>query len=102
VGTGLRRYREYLLASIAPQYRVHLIIGHQADWERRYVEGWSVVDFADTIGAEEMILEAKQAAAGEPFAGVLTWDEARVLQAAKVAQALQLIGGDPDMVLRCR
>jgi biotin carboxylase len=102
IGTGLRRYREYLLASIAPHYRVHLIIGHQADWERRYVEGWSVVDFGDTIDGEEMILAAKQAAAHAPFAGVLTWDEARVLQAAKVAQSLQLIGGDPEMVLRCR
>ncbi|MFL6162612.1 MAG: acetyl-CoA carboxylase biotin carboxylase subunit family protein [Jatrophihabitantaceae bacterium] len=102
VGTGMRRYREYLLATIAPRYRVHLLIGHQAGWERQYVEGWSVVDFSDTIDGEEMILAAKQAAAHEPFAGVLTWDEARVLQAAKVAQALQLPGGDPDMVLRCR
>jgi len=102
IGTGLRRYREYLLASIAPHYRVHLIIGHEADWERDYVEGWSVVDFSDTIDGEEMILAAKQAAAQESFRGVLTWDEARVLQAAKVAQTLQLPGGDPDMVLRCR
>jgi biotin carboxylase len=102
IGTGLRRYREYLLASIAPRYRVHLIIGHEADWEQEYVEGWSVVDFSDTIDGEEMILAAKQAAAQEPFQGVLTWDEARVLQAAKVAQTLQLPGGDPEMVLRCR
>jgi biotin carboxylase len=102
VGTGSRSYREYLLASLAPHYRMHLIIGHQADWERRYAEGWSVVDFADTIDGEEMILAAKQAAADESFDGVVSWDEARVLQAAKVAQALQLPGGDPEMVLRCR
>jgi biotin carboxylase len=102
ISTGLRRYREYLLASIASRYRVHLVIGHEADWEREYVEGWSVVDFNDTIDGAEMILAAKQAAAQEPFQGVLTWDEARVLQAAKVAQTLQLPGGDPEMVLRCR
>jgi biotin carboxylase len=102
VGAGARRYREYLLASIAPHYRVHLLIGHEADWERRYVEGWSVVDFDDTIDDEEMILAARRAAEQAPFAGVLSWDEARVLQAAKVAQALGLPGGDPDMVLRCR
>ncbi|HEX8093153.1 ATP-grasp domain-containing protein [Jatrophihabitans sp.] len=102
VGTGGRPYREYLLASIAAHYRVHLLIGHEADWERQYVEGWSVVDFGDTIGGEQMILAAKQAGAQDPFDGVLTWDEARVLQAAKVAQALQLPGGDPEMVLRCR
>jgi len=102
IGTGSRRYREYLLAAIAPHYRVHLLIGHQADWEAQYVEGWSVVDFSDTIAAEEMALAATAAAAAEPFAGVLSWDEARVLQAAKVAQVLRLAGGDPDMVLRCR
>ncbi|HJQ03001.1 MAG TPA: ATP-grasp domain-containing protein [Jatrophihabitans sp.] len=102
VGTGHRQYREYLLTSIAPHYRVHLLIGHQAAWERQYVDGWSVVDFTDTVHADEMILAAKLAAEREPFAGVLTWDEARVLQAAKLAQALQLPGGDPDMVLRCR
>jgi biotin carboxylase len=102
VGTGSRSYREYLLASIAPHYRMHLLIGHEADWEREYAEGWSVVDFTDTVNGEEMILAAKRAAEQVPFAGVLTWDEARVLQAAKVAQALQLPGGDPDMVLRCR
>lgn len=102
VGTGHRSYREYLLASIAPHYRVHLLVGHEADWEREFVEGWSVVDFTDTVNADEMILAAKRAAEQAPFAGVLTWDEARVLQAAKVAQALQLPGGDPDMVLRCR
>jgi biotin carboxylase len=102
VGTGGRPYREYLLASIAPRYRVHLLIGHEAGWERQYVEGWSVVDFEDTVDGEQMILAAKQAAAHAPFDGVLTWDEARVLQAAKVAQSLQLPGGDPEMVLRCR
>ncbi|HEX4728960.1 MAG TPA: ATP-grasp domain-containing protein [Jatrophihabitans sp.] len=102
VGTGHRRYREYLLASIAPHYRVHLLIGHPADWERRYVDGWSVVDLTDTVGADEMIRAAGLAAEREPFDGVLTWDEARVLQAAKLAQALRLPGGDPDMVLRCR
>lgn len=102
VGTGSRPYREYLLASIAPHYRVHLLIGHEADWERRYVEGWSVLDFEDTVDGEQMIVAAKQAASQAPFDGVLTWDEARVLQAAKVAQALQLPGGDPEMALRCR
>ncbi|HEU5268307.1 MAG TPA: hypothetical protein VFU36_00175, partial [Jatrophihabitans sp.] len=52
VGTGGRRYREYLLAAIAPHYRVHLLVGHQPDWELDYVEGWSVVDFAETVDAE--------------------------------------------------
>src|SRR5262249_24067336 len=41
-------------------------------------------------------------AARHPIAGVLSWDEARILQSAKVAAALGLPGGDPDMVMRCR
>jgi hypothetical protein len=34
--------------------------------------------------------------------GVLTWDEARILQGAKVAASLGLPGGDPEVVMRCR
>ena len=102
ISTGERHYREYLLASIAPHYRVHLIVGGEPSWEHAYIDGWTVIDFADTIGAEPMIAAAKELAAREPVAGVLSWDEARILQSAKVAQALGLPGGDPDMVMRCR
>ena len=102
VSTGERLYREYLLASIAPHYRVHLLLGAEPVWERAYCQGWTVLDFADTIGAEPMIAAAASLAEREPIAGVLSWDEARILQSAKVAQSLGLPGGDPDMVMRCR
>ncbi|MEO6704200.1 MAG: ATP-grasp domain-containing protein [Jatrophihabitantaceae bacterium] len=102
ISTGDRHYREYLLASIADHYRVHLILGAEPTWEHAYIDGWTVLDFTDTIGAEPMIAAAKELAAREQVAGVLSWDEARILQSAKVAQSLGLPGGDPDMVLRCR
>jgi biotin carboxylase len=102
VGTGERRYREYLLASIAPRYRVHLLAGTEPGWERDYCQSWTVLDFRDTVGAAPMIAAAAAVAEREPIAGVLSWDEARILQSAKVAQSLGLPGGDPDMVMRCR
>ncbi len=102
IGTGERRYREYLLAAIAPSYRIHLLLGAEPSWERRYIDGWTVLDFGDTVGADPMIAAAAELAGRDRIAGVLSWDEARVLQSAKVAQSLGLPGGDPDMVLRCR
>ena len=102
IGTGGRDYREYLLASIGTRYRVHLFLGAEPTWEREHVAGWTVLDMADTVGAEPMVAAARAVAAAEPVRGVLSWDEARVLQVATVAAALGLPGGDPDMIMRCR
>ena len=103
IGTGSRDYREYLLASIGTRYRVHLLLGTEPTWEPDYVTSWSVLgNMGETIDAAEMTEAARQAAASQPLDGVLTWDEARVLQAAKVAAALGLPGGDPDAAMRCR
>src|SRR5262249_4656937 len=49
IGTGMRHYREYLLASIAPRYRVHLFVGAEPTWEREYIGGWTVLP--DTLDA---------------------------------------------------
>jgi biotin carboxylase len=103
IGTGGREYREYLLRSISTRYRVHLFLGAEPTWERGYSTGWTVLhNMAETIDAEEMVVAARELADREPVHGVLTWDEARILQGAKVAAALGLPGGDPDMVMRCR
>lgn len=102
VGTGGREYREYLLASIGARHRVHLFLGAEPSWEREHVSGWTVLDLDDTVDADALIDAARQVASAGPVHGVLSWDEARVLQVAKVAEALGLPGGDPAMVLRCR
>jgi hypothetical protein len=102
IGTGGRAYREYLLASIGTRYEVHLFLGAEPTWEREHVAGWTVLDpaaSADTVGADPMVAAAREL---DPLDGVLSWDEARVLQVAKVAEALGLPGGDPEAVLRCR
>jgi biotin carboxylase len=100
VGTGGRAYREYLLAALGATHDVHLLLGAEPSWERAHVTGWTVLDMADTVGADAMIAAAR--ALDPPPDGVLSWDEARVLQVAKIAAALGLPGGDPAAVLRCR
>jgi hypothetical protein len=100
IGTGGRAYREYLLASIGARYQVHLLLGAEPTWEREHIAGWTVLDMADTVGAEGMIAAAREL--DPPPDGVLSWDEARVLQVAKVAEALGRPGGDPAAVMRCR
>jgi carbamoylphosphate synthase large subunit len=102
IGTGGQAFREYLLASIASRYRVHLLCGAEPGWPRGYLDGWTVLDMDDTIDAAPLCAAARDLAAREPVQGVLSWDEARILQAATVAAELGLPGGDPDMVLRCR
>ena len=103
IGTGRRDYREYLLASISTQYRVHLLMWAEPSWELDYLAGWTVLrDATETKDAADMIAAARDLAAREPLDGVLAWDEARVLQAAKVSAALGLPGGDPGAALRTR
>jgi biotin carboxylase len=103
IATGDRSYREYLLRSNGPRYRVHLLLSVEPSWERQYITGWTVLTgMADTIDATEMIEAARAVQAGEPVHGVLSWDEARVLQTSKVAAALDLPGGDVRMILNCR
>ncbi len=102
ISAGGRAYREYLLTSVGERYRVHLLLGAEPGWERGHLSGWTVLDMADTIGADHLIAAARRVAADEPVQGVLSWDEGRILQSAKVAAALGLPGGDPDMVMRCR
>jgi biotin carboxylase len=97
ISTGMRHYREYLLASIGPRYRVHLFVGAEPTWEKDYVDGWTVL--SSTLDADILVAAARELPRVD---GVLCWDEARILATAHVAQALGLPGGDPDMVLRCR
>ncbi|MCT9008506.1 ATP-grasp domain-containing protein [Streptomyces sp. NPDC054766] len=99
VGPGMQLFREYLFKSISTRYRVHLLNTAQPSWEAPYLSGHTVV--AD-MGAETLTAAAQKVAAEEPLAGVLSWDEARILSAAHVAAALGLPGGDVEAVERCR
>ncbi|MEY2441624.1 MAG: hypothetical protein QOJ46_1050 [bacterium] len=100
IATGARLYREYLLRSIAKRYRVHLFVSAPPTWEREYVTGATVLE--STLDVDALRAAARELHARWPVDGVLCWDEARILQAAGVAEELGLPGGDPAAVGRCR
>jgi len=95
IRTGKREFREYLLRSITPHYRVHMFVTVAPDWEIDYIDGYTRVDTADI---DAMIKAAQDL---EGLQGVMTWDEARIVQTAEVAAALGL-PGDPAATARCR
>ena len=100
VETGMRRFREYILRSIAPAYRVHMFLHGEPTWEKDYLDGWTVLE--STLDPDAMVAAAQRLDADQPVDGVLCWDEARILPAAHIAAALGLPGGDVAMVNRCR
>ncbi|GAA1683788.1 ATP-grasp domain-containing protein [Kribbella yunnanensis] len=100
VATGMRLFREYILRSIAPQYRLHMFLHSEPTWEKEYLDGWTVLE--TTLDAEALVAAATKLHQDDPIDGVLCWDEARILQTAHVAEALGLPGGDVAMINRCR
>ena len=100
ISTGARLFREYLLGPISEHYRVHLFLAAEPQWETRYIDAVTVL--ADTLDADLMIAAAKELNERDPIDGVLCWDEARIIATSKIAQALGLPGGDPEVVMGCR
>jgi biotin carboxylase len=99
VAAGAHLYREYLFESMAPRYRIHLLAMAEPSWELPYLAGHTVVADLDTATT---VAAARAVAAREPVAGVLSWDESKILQTAEAARELGLPGGHPEAVLRCR
>jgi biotin carboxylase len=100
VATGMRLFREYILRSISPQYRIHMFLHTEPTWEKDYIEAWTVLE--TTLDADVLVEAARKLHDEQPIDGVLCWDEARILQTAHVTEALGLPGGDVAMVNRCR
>ena len=100
VHTGVRLFREYILSSIAPKYRIHMFLHAEPTWEKEFIEGWTVLE--TTLDADVLVEAARKLHAIEPIDGVLCWDEARILQTAHIGEALGLPGGDVAMINRCR
>jgi biotin carboxylase len=100
IATGARAFREYLLSSIAAQYRVHLFCTAEPSWERPYLCGSTAL--ASTLDADALIAEARRIHAADPLQGVVCWDEARIQATSEVAAALGLPGPSPEAVRNCR
>lgn len=95
IRTGKREFREYLLRSITPHYRVHMFTTIAPDWELEFIDSFTRVDTADV---DAMIKAAQDL---EGLSGIMTWDEARTVHTAEVAAALGL-PGEPAASARCR
>ncbi|UXY33419.1 ATP-grasp domain-containing protein [Streptomyces albidocamelliae] len=95
IGAGSQAYRAYLLRSVAEEYDIHLLADREPTWETPYLSGHTVLDTTDVAAMRE-------AARALPCEGVLTWDDTRVVQTARLAAGLGLPGTPPEAALRCR
>lgn len=99
IGPGYRKYREYLLRSLAGAYRVHLLSPVEPTWEGEYAEHTTVLVESDP---DSMLDAARRIDAADPIAGVLCWDETKIIAAAHVAAGLGLPGGQVEAMEHCR
>lgn len=106
VGSGGRRYREYLLASAAQRRALWLLDGAEPSWQAPYVKGASVVELLDPArlvpDQELMVKTAVALAADQPVAGVVCYDETLVVTTAHIAETLGLPGLTVAGVENCR
>jgi biotin carboxylase len=99
VGSGDRRYREYILAAVSRHFRLWLLDAHEPTWQLPYVQGTTLVDTRDP---DALCAASAPILARQPVAGVFTYDEALVHASAQLAQRLGLPGSPPEAVLACR
>lgn len=99
VGSGEQLYREYLLSSIAREAAVWLLDDVEPTWQQRYLAGWTVVDPAD---ASALVTAARTVGTSREIHGLVCYDEALILPAGHVVDALGLPGMGREIVRRCR
>ncbi|MFI0902993.1 ATP-grasp domain-containing protein [Streptomyces sioyaensis] len=100
VGSGDRRYREYILAALHPHFRLWLVDLVEPTWQLPYAEGVTApVDVRDPDALTAAARDLTRALAPK---GVFTYDESMVVAVAHTARALGLPGSPPEAVLACR
>ena len=110
VSSFARSSREYFLTSLGSRYRLWLFLGgpgraSQLTWEQPYLVGHTVLD---TLDADAMTAEAKRldhllrSGGADQVAGVICYDESRIVATAAVAQALGLPTSPVQAIERCR
>ncbi|MCX4744051.1 ATP-grasp domain-containing protein [Kitasatospora sp. NBC_01287] len=91
VGSRLRAYREYAMASLAQEYDLALVTSAPLTWEERHVSAHRIADTTDPAAlrtaVEELLAEAADAGVS---AGIYTWDELSLIATAEVAGQLGL------------
>jgi biotin carboxylase len=100
IASGDRRYREYIVRSVASRYRLWLLEAHEPTWQRPYLAGSSLVDVRDP---HALIVAARAVPPDHgPLAGVFCYDEWTIEAAAVLAQTLSLPTSPPSAVAACR
>ena len=99
VSSGMHRYREYLLESIAQHARVWLLAGWTPTWELAYIEGYAEVDLLDV---DQLVAEATAVTERGKVSGVIGWDEPRMVPTTELAHAISVPATSPESVRRCR
>ncbi|MEU7577105.1 ATP-grasp domain-containing protein [Streptomyces sp. NPDC041068] len=99
VGSGTQEYREYLLRSAALRADLWLLDAAAPTWQSPHLSGSTEAEPSD---ANSLIRAARSVAASRKVRGVLCYDEALILPAAQVAEALDLPGPSVTAVRNCR
>ncbi|MFF3644207.1 ATP-grasp domain-containing protein [Streptomyces sp. NPDC002564] len=99
VGSGTEEYRAYLLRSAALRADLWLLDAAAPTWQAPHLTGATTVDPTDP---HALIRAARAVAEVRKVRGVLCYDEALILPAAQVAEALDLPGPSVSAVRNCR
>jgi biotin carboxylase len=99
VGSGDRRYREYILAAVSRHVRLWLLDAQPVTWQAPYLAGSTVTDTRDPAALTEA---ARAVRRRQPVAGAFSYDEALVHATAHLTRDLGLPGSPPEAVLACR
>ncbi|WP_412543297.1 ATP-grasp domain-containing protein [Longispora sp. K20-0274] len=106
VGSGIRAYREYLLASAAQRRPVWLLDAVEPTWQHDYAQGATVVELLDPkrlLPDQDLLVKtAVDLAAEHRIEGVFTYDETLVVTTAHIAEALGLRGLGVSGAEHCR
>ncbi|MGI5131224.1 ATP-grasp domain-containing protein [Pseudonocardia sp. CA-107938] len=97
-------HRRTFFETVSAHYPIWLFVGgpgraQEPSWELPYVVGHTSVD---TLDADAMRAAVRALPEHVRVRGIVCYDEARVVAAAKLATTLGLPAPDPDAVLRCR
>jgi biotin carboxylase len=99
LGCGMRPYREYLLSSAGARHPLWLFNGSELTWQHEYVRGGTVLDVFDL---EAVLAAAFELAGTTTVLGVVSWDEALIVTAARVADELGVPGAGVEAIEGCR
>ena len=104
IGSGLKPYREYLVASVHRSARAAgvglvLLNNLRPTWQRAYFDE---IVHTDVFDPGQMLAAARAVAGRHRIVGLMCWDEPVVLEAGELAAELGIPGLGVDGVRGCR